>query len=483
MSRSSRKMSSFSLDALAKAETRLLPPGSKSGLPVALGYPNDYSVGMSNLGFHQVYRLLHEQSDVQVERFFRRSESDGTLTLEESRPLGAFRVVAFSLPYEADYTSVVACLRKAGIPVRREKRGWHDPFILLGGIALTANPRPLSPLADLIVLGECELAFPRLLSELVPAIYQEKNREAVLGRIVGLPGVYVPRLSVDAVIQRLTKSELEMCPAHSVFLTPHTVFQDTFLVEIGRGCQRGCLFCLTGNLLPRCRTRSADSVLQQVESWGQRAEKVGLISPEVSSHPKIEEIVESLISKGKRVTVSSMETDRVTPRLLELLGKGGMQSLTLAPECGNDRFRRRLGKPYTNDQILTTVSEAAQARIRKIKLYYLVGAPDSLPDEVDAIIRLTHEAVKAFRSSNTRAVAGEIGVAVSPFVPKPYTPLAASPMMPAPELRRRLSRARRGLSQLPGVKVSVGSVREAVTEHRISTGDESVFEELLGNRR
>lgn len=478
--RKDRKASHPSSSELADAEIRLLPPQVMSGLPIALGYPHSYSVAMSNLGFHQVYRLFHERADVHAERFFWSPDNHGGVTFEGGRHLGGFRVVAFSLPYEVDYPRVLAGLRAAGIPLRRAERSFRDPFVLLGGIAITANPRPLAPLADMIVLGEAEEVLPRLLDLLVPALYEEKSRAAVLERIAGLRGLYIPAVAEDVDVQRVREPQLNELPTHSVFLTPHTVFRNTFLVELGRGCHRACAFCLTGNLMHGARMRSAESILQQVEKSGGAANKVGLVSPEVSSHSEIEMIVDQLIAMRKKVTLSSVETDRLSPRLISLLADAGLRTLTLAPECGTDQLRRRLRKTYTNQQILETVSELARTRIRKLKLYYLVGVPESDQDEVEAIFRLTADIAKAFTSSSGDTGRREVRVTLSPLVPKPFTPLAAHPMMPVRELRRRLRAARTRLAQIPGVKISIASASEAEIEYRIGVGDASTFEWLLG---
>jgi len=475
---SRRKGAIPSSKRLLASETRLLPARSKVGAPVALGYPNSYAVGMSNLGFHQVYRLLHERADVQVQRFFCPPGGGMRGSFEEGEPLGGFRMLAFSLPYEADYARVVKCLRGSGIRLRREERSQRDPLVILGGIAVSANPRPLGPLADAVVLGECEQALPRLLDTVVPSLYEERKRERVWERLGELPGVYVPGVREDAEIQRVPEALLDSFPAHSVFLPPHTVFGSTLLVELGRGCRRGCAFCLTGHLLHGCRNRSAGSILQQAEEWGDGAGKVGLISPEVSSHPEIEEIVERLIGGGKQVTFSSMETDRITPRLVSLLARAGLRTLTLAPEAGSDAIRKRLRKPYSNEQILETVSLAAATTIRKIKLYYLVGVPETGGEETEAIAGLTSAIAERFRAGSAGGGTREIGVTLSPLVPKPFTPLAGAPMAAAGELRRRLRKARTELSRTPGVSVSVSSVGEAMLEYTIGMGDESVFELL-----
>ena len=219
-------------------------------LPIALAYPNTYQVGMSNLGLQTVYRLLNQRADVVCERVFYRqgAGSRPLISLESQRDVKDFAALAFSISFEMDYFNVVEMLRQADIPPLAEERDEDYPLLLAGGPAVTANPQPLAAIFDAFSIGEAEVILPPLVEALQAGI--SESRDELLSALVHIPGIYVPTQYPISNLQPPEKRQwlpdLDTHPTTSVVLTPDTEFGDMYMVEIARGCGRGCRFCLAG---------------------------------------------------------------------------------------------------------------------------------------------------------------------------------------------------------------------------------------------
>ncbi len=434
-------------------------------VPVALVYPNSYFVGMSNLGFQTVYRLFNAEADIVCERAFADEallDRDGYISLESQRPLSDFPVVAFSVSYELDYFRVASVLHRSRIPLYSEDREDGDPLVLAGGPAVSANPEPLSPLVDAFVIGEAEEAIPQVVSVLrgLPL----RPRDEILRELKGIPGLYVPALHhpEDPPVPRRWVRDLDAHPTHTVIFTEDTEFGDMFLIEVGRGCGRTCLFCLARRLYRPVRERSVEVILAQAKEGLRFRRAVGLVSPATSDYSRIEELAEGLLALGVRLSLSSLRADSLSPRLLEALARSGTRTVTIAPEAGTERLRRLIGKPIGDDELLQAVELVARHRLPRLKLYFMVGLPGEEDEDVNAIASLVGEIRRRFE--------GEVAVTLSCFVPKPHTPFQRVAMAPARLLRKRMNRLKRELGRL-GVEVSAESPAWAVVQGVLSRGD------------
>lgn len=474
-------------------------------LPIALIYPNRYALGMGSLAIHLLYRRLNARPDVVCERAFaalngsRPSRSDDLetgedarlqqvgppLSLESQRPLAEFPVLAFSVAYELDYPHVVAMLRAAAIPLQAEEREEGDPIVLAGGMAVTANPEPLAPFLDAVVLGDAEPVLDPLVEALKEV--QGAPRREVWERLDGIPGVYVPALydityGADGSLARLAyrgqvwEGGLPLPgavrrgvyapsvpePACTVVFTDRAEFGDLFLLEVARGCQHGCAFCLAGYAARPVRYWDVDILLERAQEGLRHRGGVGLVGSAVSDHPQMDRLVLALREMGARVSVSSWRADALSEVLLRALAESGARSITLAPETGAERLRQRIGKGIPDGAFQRAAELAGRLGFRQIKLYFMVGLPSETEEDVAAIGSLS-EAIA--RWSGLQVV-----VSLSPFVPKAQTPLEREGMLQLDVLKPRLQWLARDLARR-GVQVRAESAAWAQVQAALARGN------------
>ncbi|MBM4433016.1 MAG: radical SAM protein, partial [Chloroflexi bacterium] len=306
-------------------------------LPFALIYPNSYYVGMSNLGVHAIYSLLNSRSDIVCERAFWEKENGSqkipAIALESQRPLMDFAVLAFSVTYELDYLNAVQILKTSGIPLYSADRDESHPLIIAGGPCITANSAPLSPFFDCLCIGEAEPILPSMLPVLSEGI--KGKRDDLLKALASLPGVYVPKYYSGTPVARQWTKNLDDLPVASAILTPDTELGDLYLMEVERGCNWECRFCLVSQTYCPIRFRSLDRLLAQAELGLKYRKRLGLVGPAVTAHPQIEELTVKLSQMGAGLSVSSLRIKPLSRIVLEQLAKGGAETVTLAPEAGS----------------------------------------------------------------------------------------------------------------------------------------------------
>ena len=471
---------------------------------VALVYPNTYAVGMSNLGFQTIYRHLNAIPDVVCERVFlpdpedidelRRTRS-APCSLESQRPLGDFHMVAFSVTYEGDYVNVLRILGFGGIPLRASERRPWDPLILMGGVCAFSNPEPIAPFMDFIVVGEGE----ELVVELMAA-YRDgyRDRGGFLTALTGLSGVYVPeRYEVSyaadgtigevkalggapAIVTKRRLRDVDAFETIAAIKTRGAEYGHMALLEVGKGCGRGCRFCLEGQVYRPVRHRSVDALRRTVAEFARQGEtRIGLVGACVSDYPWIGELLKVVAEHGMELSISSLRADSLTADLAGALARGGHRTLTVAPEAGTERLRRAIRKAITDDQIMEACDLVRACGIPNFKCYFMLGQPTESAEDVEAIPRLAERMLARLRVLDPAGRPfGRLTLSISSFVPKPWTPFQWAPFDGAESLQQKLDVVKRGVRGLPTVRVLHENPREAALQALLARGDRRVADFL-----
>lgn len=412
---------------------RLVKQGS---LRVALCYPSPYHVGMSSLGYQAVYRAMNAHPDVAAERVFLPDDVDAwakaraTPVSEETlTPLDTFPVLAFSVAYELELPGVFTLLEAAGLQAFREARPDGAALVVAGGPITFSNPEPLEPFVDVLVQGEADDLVPVLLD----AVLEGGGKRAVLERLAKVPGFRVPGLSPSTTRFFVAKASDERLPARSQILTPHTELSGMFLIEPERGCSRGCHYCVMRRTTNGgMRTVPPERVLELIPP---QAKKVGLVGAAVTDHPRIVELLETIVGGGREVGVSSLRADRLTQPLVNALKAGGAKVLTVASDGPSQQLRDLVDRKHSEAQLVAAAQLAKAAGLKRLKVYNVVGLPTETDADIDELVRFTLEL--------SRILPMALGVA--PFAAKRNTPLDGAPFAGIDVVEGRLARLRKGL--------------------------------------
>ncbi len=436
-----------------------------------LVYPNIYEVGIANLGFQQVYKLLNQIEGVYCERGF---YCEGPFkSFESSRKLSDFSIIGFSFPYELDYMNFFKILKHSKIPIFSKDRGPRFPPIIAGGVSVSANPTVLAPFVDLFVIGEAE----EILGEIVKVFINNKKKQNFLKAVSEIEGVYVPELGRGR-IERRWVSDLNRFPTSSCIISPHSHFKNMYLVELERGCPYRCRFCMGGYFHNPYRVRDHRKLIEHIKTDRLPKKSIGLIGAAISEFPHLEETIRELSPLTNTIHISSLRLDRVSKKLVSLLVKKGLKQLTIAPETGGERLRNIIGKNIEDEKILEVVSYCSSAGAEGIKLYFMIGLPFETDDDVFKI----GELIKEIRRIYNR----RITVSINPFVPKPHTPFQHHNMEGRENLRRKMRLVENSLKVvdpyggMKGIKVIKKGIREAILQSIVSRGDEKIGT-ALGN--
>ena len=401
-------------------------------LSVALAFPDTYEVGMSHLGLQILYELLNNRDGIIAERAYApwpdleellRRHAIPLATLESGTTLRDFDLVGFSLQYELSFTNVLTMLELGGIPPRRTDRRDGDPLVIAGG-PCCFNPAPMTAFIDAFVIGEGE----EVSGEMATVMMREKDRgsgrEKLLAALAELPGIYVPAVHTRGekirkrVVAELNTWTLPVRPLTPLMKTIH----DRAVLEIARGCTRGCRFCQAGMVWRPVRERQPgilqEMADQMLAATGQ--EELSLLSLSSGDYTCIETLLPLLMDRyyARRIALAlpSLRVETLSRNLIEAIRRVRKTSFTLAPEAGTQRLRNVINKGNTETDLLATSAQVFAAGWRAVKLYFMIGLPGEEEGDLEGIATLAHQVLRTGKKR------GQVTVSLSNFVPKPHTP-------------------------------------------------------------
>lgn len=421
---------------------------------VAFCFPDTYEIGMSNLGLKILYGVINNMDGVWCERVFApwgdmedelRKNSIPLYALESGDELKAFDIVAFSLGYEMAYTNVLNMLELAGIPLRASERGAEYPLIIAGGTC-AYNPEPLADFVDIFLLGEGEEQLPELIS-LVRSM-KNADRQSVLCAASKIGGAYVPSLydvsynddgtvrsitandGAPAVVTKRIVQDFENAYYPAETIIPSTeIVHDRTVLELFRGCIRGCRFCQAGYVYRPVRSRSAEKLtehgLKALESSGYQ--EVGLSSLSSSDYRPLKQLCDNLLDwcepRNIGLSLPSLRADNFSMEIMARVQKVRKSGLTFAPEAGSQRLRDVIKKNLTEEDILNSCRTAFESGRNSVKLYFMLGLPTETEEDVLAIAELAFKIVRLWKECATFRGGGvRITLSTSCFIPKAMTP-------------------------------------------------------------
>jgi radical SAM superfamily enzyme YgiQ (UPF0313 family) len=443
-----------------------------NAVPTIFAFPNEYTIGITSLGFQIVWATLARRSDIDVRRLF--------TDLSEPLPRNP-ELLGFSVSWELDYINIFNLLESSDIPLYSLERTEEHPLVFGGGTVLTANPEPLADFFDVILLGDGE----NLLDNFIDA-YQEvrkADRQTKLRHLAQVPGIYIPSLyavdyySPDGTIKAIAPIDGDIPTevqkqtyrgntlSASTVVTEKAAWENIYMVEVVRSCPEMCRFCLASYLTLPFRIASLEgSLLPAIEKGLKVTNRLGLLGASVTQHPEFEAILDYLSQpqyQDVRLSIASVRTNTVTEKLAKTLANRDTRSITIAVESGSEKVRQIVNKKLTNEEIIQAAINAKAGGLKALKLYGMVGIPGELMADVEQTV--------AMMSAIKQAVPGlRLTLGCSTFVPKSHTPFQWFGVNP--DAKSRLKYLEKNLRK-QGIDFRPESYNWSVIQALISRGD------------
>lgn len=487
---------------------------SKVAVRFAMCFPDVYEIGMSHLGIQILYDMFNRRDDVYCERVYSpwmdldpimREQKIPLFAVESQDPIKKFDFLGITIQYEMCYTNILQVLELSQIPLHAEDRTEEDP-IVIGGGPCTYNPEPIAPFFDLFYMGEGEVVYFDLIDRYKEIKARGGSRKEFLEQAAQIPGIYVPGFydvtyKEDGTIEAMTPNnphapqtvskQLVMDMSDTWYpekpVVPYLrATQDRVVLEIMRGCIRGCRFCQAGMVYRPVRERSLEELKRlartMLKSTGH--EEISLSSLSSSDYTKLEGIVNFLIDefdgKGVNVSLPSLRIDAFSLDVMSKVQDVKKSSLTFAPEAGSQRLRNVINKGLTEENILNGSAEAFRGGWNRVKLYFMLGLPTETVEDMQGIAELSEKVAEVYYDTvpkEQRHGKVQVTASTSFFVPKPFTPFQWAPMCTKEQFLERASIVNHRMKEMLNKKSLRYNWHEAdvtVLEGVLARGDRKV---------
>lgn len=486
---------------------------SQVDIRFAMCFPDVYDIGMSHLGIQILYDMFNRREDVYCERVYSpwtdldaimREKSIPLFTLETQDPVRDFDFLGITLQYEMCYTNILQILDLSHIPLHADLRTWEDP-IVIGGGPCAYNPEPIAPFFDMFYIGEGETVYDELLDTYKASRKAGDSRMQFLKKAAQIPGIYVPCLyDVEYHEDGTLKSFAPNCPEAPEKVEKQLVMdmtqavypekplvsyikatQDRVVLEVMRGCIRGCRFCQAGMIYRPVREKDVerlkDLAYKMLKSTGH--EEISLSSLSSSDYRGLEGIVNFLIDefhgKGVNVSLPSLRIDAFSLDVMSKVQDVKKSSLTFAPEAGSQRLRDVINKGLTEEEILTGAADAFKGGWNRVKLYFMLGLPTETVEDMEGIALLSERIAEEYYEIPKDKRNGKVQVVASTsfFVPKPFTPFQWARMSTKEEFLEKARVVNRKMKEMKNYKSLKYNWHEAdvtVLEGVLARGDRKV---------
>ena len=438
----------------------------------AFCFPDTYEIGMSNLGIRILYDIMNKMDGVWCERAYApwvdmeaemRENHIPLWAVESGDPLSEFDIVGFTLQYEMCYTNVLNMLDLANIPVIAENRGKSDPLVVFGG-PCTYNGEPVADFADIMLIGEGEDEVVELCELYREYKHSDMTKEEMLRRAAKIDGFYVPSLydvkynedgtiksytpkysDVPAKVKKRIVKDMDKAPYPENLVMPYIeTVQDRIVLEVYRGCIRGCRFCQAGMVYRPVREKSVDTLNEAAKTLVENTgyDEITLSSLSISDYTCIDKLTSELLrwTDDRKVSLSlpSLRVNSFTKELMEKISSIRTGGITFAPEAGTQRLRDVINKNITVEELLRACRVAFSGGKTAVKLYFMQGLPTETDEDLDGIIALAREVIEEFYRTPDRVKRQpQVTISAACFVPKPFTPFQWEGQCPYDELCRR----------------------------------------------